>query len=269
MTGTPSREGTGRTALVTGASSGIGAAFAREFAAHGFDVVLTARRQELLEALARELEQAHGIAAHVVAADLADPAAPETIFAQLAERGIAVDALVNNAGYGVPGLYNDSDWRRHRDYMQVMMTAPAHLAYLAAPAMVSRGFGRIINVGSISGLLPPHAGGTLYYPVKAFIIKFSLAHGAELRGTGVYVTALCPGFVRTNFQKASGGTVEKITMPQVFWMNAEVVAKRGYRAVMAGDPVCIPGWADRLLVALFKYLPDGIGRWLIRVTGRK
>ncbi|MBL6952153.1 MAG: SDR family oxidoreductase [Alphaproteobacteria bacterium] len=262
------REGLGRTALITGASSGIGAAFARVFASHGFDVVLTARRERRLRELARELEQAFAITTHVVTADLADPAAPEHIFDDLRARGVHVDALVNNAGYGVPGYFDQSTWQRHRDYLQVMTVAPVHLAHLAAPAMVGRGYGRIINLGSLAGLLPPHAGGTLYYPAKAFLIKFSLAHAEELRGTGVQVTALCPGFTRTNFKQASGGTVEAVSFPEFLWMDAEEVAAQGYRAVMDGVPVCVPGWFNRVLAALFKYLPNSLGRWIIRATSR-
>jgi short-subunit dehydrogenase len=266
MNGDVQREGTGRTALVTGASSGIGAAFARVFAANGFDLVLTARREGKLHALAQVLAQDFDVATHVVPADLANPQSPQQIFDQLQLMHLTVDALVNNAGYGIPGCFDESDWVRHRDYLQVMTVAPVHLAHLAAPGMVQRGYGRIVNVGSLSGLLPPHAGGTLYYPVKSFIIKFSLAHAEELRGSGVKVTALCPGFTRTNFQQASGGSVEAVTMPDFMWMDADAVAAQGYRAVMRGQPVCVPGWPNKVLAGLFKYLPDGVGRWLIRVT---
>lgn len=254
-------------ALITGASSGIGAAFAREFARQGHDLVLVARREERLRSVASELAAAHGVTAHVLPADLADPAAPEMIVADLAARGIEIDALVNNAGYGVPGPLAASDWARHRDCLQVMVTAPVHLAYLLAPAMVRRGRGHILHVGSLSGLLPPHAGGTLYYPVKAFLIKFALAHGAELRPAGVRVTVLCPGFTRTEFQQAAGGTVEAVRMPGWMWSDPDEVARQGYRALMHGDPVCIPGLVNRLIAALFKYLPDRTGRWLVRVTG--
>jgi len=255
------------TALVTGASAGIGAAFAREFARNGFDLVLVARREERLAELAGEMAGTYGVRTHVLPADLSRPEAPEEIFAELAARGIRIDALVNNAGYGVPGDLDEVDWTRHRDCLQVMVTAPVHLAWLAAPGMVRRGRGYIVNVASLAGLLPPHAGGTLYYPVKAFVIKFSLAHGAELRDAGVHVTALCPGFTHTEFQEAAGGTVEKVEFPRFLWMDAEAVARQGFRAVMRGDPVCVPGWANRVIAAAFKYLPDRVGRWLVRVTG--
>lgn len=254
-------------ALITGASAGIGAAFAWEFARHGYDLVLVARRADRLRALAGEIDQAHGAAAHVLPADLSDPGAPQQIAAEVAARGMAVAALVNNAGYGVPGELAETDWARHRDSLQVMVTAPVHLAYLLAPGMAARGHGFIVNVASLAGLLPPHAGGTLYYPIKAFLLKFSLAHGAELRPAGVHVTALCPGFTRTEFQQAAGGSVEKVDMPDFLWTDAEAVARQGYLAVMRGDPVCIPGWVNRMIYRAFKYLPDSVGRWLVRVTG--
>ncbi|MDH3242771.1 MAG: SDR family oxidoreductase [Alphaproteobacteria bacterium] len=265
---TKRKDGAGRVALVSGASSGIGKAFAHILACNGFDLVLTARREQQLRALAQDLEATFATKTHVMRADLTDPTAPRRLFDDIAAADLHVDVLVNNAGYGMPGFFNDTAWDSHRDYLQVMAIAPVHLAYLAAPAMVERGYGRIVNVGSVSGLLPPHAGGTLYYPVKSFLIKFSLAHGEELRRAGVHVTALCPGFTRTNFQQASGGSVEAVTMPGFMWMDADVVAAKGYRAVMRGDPVCVPGWANRALVGLFKYLPEGIGRWIIRATGK-
>jgi short-subunit dehydrogenase len=262
------KDGTGRVALVTGASSGIGAAFARVIARNGFDLVLTARREKQLHAVARNLEKAFAVKTHLMPADLADPNAPQRLFDDIQATGLRVDVLVNNAGYGMPGFFNEADWENHRDYLQVMAIAPVHLSYLAAPAMVERGYGRIVNVGSVSGLLPPHAGGTLYYPVKSFLIKFSLAHGEELRRAGVYVTALCPGFTRTDFQRASGGSVEAVTMPDFMWLDADKVAAQGYRAVMRGDQVCVPGWGNRALVGLFKYLPERIGRWIIRATAK-
>ena len=263
------KDGAGRTALITGASSGIGKAFALVFARNGFDTVLTARRESRLRDCARQIEESYGVKTYVLTADLADPASPERLFSEIHARGLHVDALVNNAGYGVPGFLSRSDWSRHRDFLEVTTIAPVNLAYLAAPGMVERGYGRIINVASISGFLPPHPGGTLYYPAKSFLIKFSLAHGAELSGTGVQVTALCPGVARTDFQQASGTSVEVVTMPDFLWMSAEKVAEQGYRAVMAGKPVYVNGLVNRLMVNFFKYLPDSLGRWLVRTTARQ
>jgi short-subunit dehydrogenase len=263
------KEGADRTALITGASSGIGKAFAKVFAENGFDLVLTARRESHLRETAKQLEDAYDVKTLVVTADLADPAAPKRIFDEIHAKGLHIDALVNNAGFGVPGYLDQSDWTRHREFLEVTTAAPVHLAHLAAPVMVERGYGRIINVASISGFLPPHPGGTLYYPAKSFLIKFSLAHAAELAGTGVHVTAICPGFTRTNFQQASGTSVEVVTMPDFLWMSPDEVAAQSYRAVMAGDPVYVNGLVNRLMVIFFKYLPDSIGRWLVLRTAKQ
>jgi short-subunit dehydrogenase len=263
------KEGAGRTALITGASSGIGKAFATVFARNGFDVVLTARRESRLQECARQIEESFGVATCVLMANLTDPTAPERLFDEIHAKGLHVDALVNNAGYGVPGFLYRSDWGRHRDFLEVTTIAPVNLAYLAASGMVERGYGRIINVASISGFLPPHPGGTLYYPAKSFLIKFSLAHAAELSGTGVHVTALCPGFTRTDFQQASGTSVEVVTMPDFLWMSAEKVAEQGYKAVMADKPVYVNGIVNRLMVIFFKYVPDSVGRWLVRATAKQ
>jgi short-subunit dehydrogenase len=252
------------TALITGASSGIGKAFAFEFARHGFGVVLIARREDRLRAVAAEIEGAYGVGAEVLAADLSDPAAPEAIVRELDRREIHIDALINNAGFGVPGMLADSAWPCHRDCLQVMTTAPVKLAYLLAPRMEMRRRGWIVNVSSLSALLPPHAGGTLYYPVKSFLLQFSLAHREELRDKGVNVTAICPGFTETGFQEAAGGTVESVTLPRFLWLTPEDVARAGYRAVMKDKPVCIPGAVNRLIALAFKLLPHALGRWFVR-----
>lgn len=251
-------------ALVTGASSGIGKAFAHEFARHGFGLLLVARHEPHLKAVAKDIAAVYGVPAHPIVADLSDPEAPEMIFSEIDKGGFAVTALVNNAGFGVPGMLIDVNWARHRDSIEVMMTAPVRLAYLLAPGMISRGRGWIINVSSLSAFLPPHAGGTLYYPVKSFLLNFSLAHGQELLPHGIHVTAVCPGFTETGFQAAAGGTVESLAMPRVLWLRAEDVAREGYAAVMKGDPISIPGRFNRLIALVFKLIPRSLGRWILR-----
>ncbi|MGD9295579.1 MAG: SDR family NAD(P)-dependent oxidoreductase, partial [Roseobacter sp.] len=170
----------------------------------------------------------------------------------------------NNAGFGVPGELCDIEWHRHRDTIEVMATAPVHLCHLFAPAMQQRGSGHIINVSSLSAILPPHAGGTLYYPVKAFLHKFSIAFRAEMRSSGVWVTSLCPGFTRTGFQQAAGGTVEKVTPPTWTWSDPDAVARAGIRAVERNKPICVPGLLNKIIALLFKVLPGSVGRLLVR-----
>jgi short-subunit dehydrogenase len=252
-------ETTGRmTALITGASAGIGAAIARVFAAHGFDLVLTARREDRLEALAQELVATHGCTVHVIVADLSDPAAPARVFDEVARAGVTVDALVNNAGYGLPGGYLSSNWEEHRAFLQVMVTSVAELCRRFAPGMVARRRGFIINVGSVAGLLPGTAGHTLYGAAKALVIRFSESLALELRPHGVNVTALCPGFTYSEFHDVNGMRSQVSRLPHWMWMDADTVARQAYDAVMRGDIVYVNGRVNRAIVALARYTPQWI-----------
>lgn len=248
-----------KTALVTGASAGIGAALARVFAANRFDLVLTARRADRLQVLADELRAAHGCTVHVIAADLADPRAPAQIFEEVTRAGVTVDALINNAGYGLPGGFLQSTWDRHRDFIQVMATAVAELCYLFAPGMVKRQRGWIINVGSVAGLVPGSAGHTLYGAVKSLVIRFSESLALELREQGVHVTALCPGFTYSEFHDVNGMRQQVSQLPKWMWMDAETVARQAYDAVMRGDIVYVNGRVYRTLILLARHTPD----WLV------
>jgi len=250
---------TKNTALITGASAGIGAAIARVFAANGFDLVLTARRADRLEALAGELRSAHGCSVHVIAADLADPAAPARIFDEVTRAGLTIDALVNNAGYGLTGGFLDSSWDQHRDFVQVMVTAVAELCYRFAPGMVKQQRGWIINVASVAGLVPGSAGHTLYGAVKALVVKFSQSLALELHAKGVHVTALCPGFTYSEFHDVNNMRAQVSQLPKWMWLDAETVASQAYDAVMRGDIVYVTGRVYRILILLVRYAPD----WLV------
>ena len=183
---------TRRLALITGASAGIGQAFARIYAAHGWDVALTARRAERLHQRAAELRMRAGVETVGLPAALTHPAAPEKLMAEIEAEGRVVDALVNNAGYSNTGGFAPSDWSAHRAFLQVLLLAPAELAHRALPNMLERKFGRIINVCSIAGLLPATGGDTLYGPTKSWLIKFSQGLHLEVRDRDVHVSALCP-----------------------------------------------------------------------------
>ncbi|HXE80087.1 MAG TPA: SDR family oxidoreductase [Vicinamibacterales bacterium] len=251
----PSSDG-GRTALVTGASSGIGEAFARVFAEHGWDLVLTARREDRLARLAGELAGAHRIRVEVVPADLSDPSAPSRLVDEVARRGVRIDGLVNNAGYGVPGRLLASPWHVHEAFLRVMVTAVVELTHRLLPAMLARKYGRIVNVASLAGLVPPTAGHTLYSASKAFVIRFSQALAAEVAADGVHVTALCPGFTLSEFHDVTGTRERVKRLPRWMWMDARTVAEQGYRAVMAGDVVHVTGRVNRTIAALTKVLPE-------------
>ncbi len=263
-----SGEGEGRTALVTGASAGIGRAFAELLAARGYGLVLTARRLERLEDLAAMLGQRHGVAVHVIAADLGDPAAPAAIVSDLRARGLHVDVLVNNAGYGLPGRFDRPAWDEHERFLRVMVTAACELTHHLLPGMIERRWGRIINVASLAGHLPAPAGHTLYAATKAFLIRFSEALHAERAAVGVHTTALCPGFTYSEFHDVTGTRAQMSRMPAVLWMDAPAVAAQGYDAVMRGEPVHITGRVNRGIAWLSRILPQGMARALMARTGR-
>ena len=253
-----------RLALVTGASAGIGAAFAQVYAGRGWDVALTARRADRLEELAQDIRRRHGVAVLPVAADLADPAAPQAILVRLADQGRAVDALVNNAGYGVPGHYADTAWAGQGAFLQVMVTAPCELAHRLVPGMAARGFGRIVNVASLAGLAPGGPGATLYAASKAFLVRFSESLHLETRGKGVHVTALCPGFTRSEFHDVMGTRDAADRLPSFMWQQPESVVREGWAAVTHAKPVCIPGTVNKLTAAAIRPVPQRIQYFLGR-----
>lgn len=248
-------------ALITGASSGIGAALAREYARRGVPLILTARRAERLQALADELRPLVEVV--VIAADLADPCAPAALHADIVGQGLHVAHLVNNAGYGVPGRYLSADWKAHADSLQVMLTAVCELTYRFLPAMEAAGYGRIINVASLAGLVPASAGHTLYGATKAFLIRFSESLALETAAKGVHVCALCPGFTYTEFHDVNGMRERVSKLPKLLWLDADRVASLGLDAVERGQTRCITGRANRVIAGISKYLPDGLARALV------
>lgn len=263
------QEGSGRTALVTGASSGIGKAFAELLARKGYALVLTARRADRLDALAKQLHQAHGVATHTLVADLSEPDASRQIAAELDARGLRIDVLVNNAGYGVPGSYVNVPWADHQRFMRVMVTAVLDLTYRLLPGMVERGWGRIINIASVAGMVPAPAGHTLYGASKAFLIRLSEALASENAAKGVNVTAVCPGFTWSEFHDVTGTRDKMNSVPGFLWLDADDVAAQGYRAVMHGTPVVVNGRIYQFLVWLNGALPRSISRWVSTIAGRR
>ena len=254
-----------RVVLVTGASAGIGAAFAEVFAANGFDVAITARRESRLQAVATGLRERHGGAVHVFPADHADPASAARLCDELAVRGLVIDALVNNAGYGVPGLYNAVSWQVHEDFLRVMVAGVCELTYRLMPGMIDRGYGRIVNVASLAGLVPAPAGHALYGASKAFLIRMSEALSHEGRPHGVHVTALCPGFTLSEFHDVTGTRAQMKGLPAWMWMDAAAVAQQGYDAVMAGESIRITGRVNKAVALAVRYLPQ----WLVQMASRR
>jgi uncharacterized protein len=237
-------------ALITGASSGIGAELARLCAADGYALILVARRADRLRELAGELTAKYGVAARVVTADLADPAASLALFEQT--RGEPVKILINNAGFGLRGAYTSTDWDQEARLMQVNMIALAHLTKLFASWMSTQGGGRILNVGSTAAFVPGPMM-AMYYASKAFVVSFSLAVANELKGTRVSVTVLCPGVTRTEFFDAAGIADSSLLKGPA--MTAAAVAKEGYRAMMAGKAEVIAGARNRWMILATRLVP--------------
>ncbi len=252
--------------LITGASAGIGAAFARDLAARGHDLVLTARRVERLQALAQELRDKHNTTVTVLPADLAEPGAVPQLCDALGQRGLTVDWLINNAGYGVPGTFESNDWAVHDAFIRVLMTAPTELAWHLLPGMRQRGYGRIINVASLAGHVPGSAGHTLYAASKAYLIKFSQSLALENRHLGINVCALCPGFTWSEFHDVTGTRELMNKLPGFMWQTSEAVVREGHDAVVRGEVVHVTGGVNRFIKALVKLLPDRLTLWL---TGRE
>ena len=243
----PSPTSDRRTALVTGASAGLGVEFADQLASRGYDLLLVARRLEKLEGVAKELEAKHGVRVHVEAADLAEPDAPTRLFEATREAGIHVDYLVNNAGSAGPHLFEEPEWAPQAAFLELMMTSVTHMCHHFVPPMRERGFGRVINVASVAGRIARAAGGH-YGPSKAYVIALSEELDLTLADEGVRVSALCPGFTHTDFHETAGMMDMKNAMPDFMWYDASVVVREGLDAIERGKAVHVSGrlyrWLD-------------------------
>jgi short-subunit dehydrogenase len=238
-------------ALVTGASSGIGVALARELARRGHDLVLTARSLAPMEALAAELRQWGGTAT-IVAADLSQPDGAASLLRDLDARGLEIDVLVNNAGLGAFGRFDGIDESRIDTMIQVNIVALTALTHALLPAMRTRRRGRVMLVASTASFLPcPHM--AVYGATKAYVRSFGEALAEELRGSGVTVTVLCPGTTATRFFDVAGGKVNLLQAKRM--MSADAVARIGVAGMMRGDRVTVAGWANRVLAFAATHAP--------------
>jgi short-subunit dehydrogenase len=250
------------TILITGASSGIGWELAKLFAADKSNLVLVARRQEKLEELADELRREHGIDVRVLAKNLADPTAPQAIFDQLANEGIAVDVVVNNAGFGAYGRVPDLVAQRQIDMIQVNVAALTHLTRLFLPGMIERGHGGVLNVGSTAGFQPgPNM--AVYYATKAYVLHFTEALAEELLGTGITVTCLAPGATLTEFNEKA--RIEDSLLFRMVAMDVKTVAAIGYRGFRRGKVIVVPGLSNWLAAFAVRFVPRVVVR---KVTKR-
>jgi short-subunit dehydrogenase len=247
-------------ALITGASSGIGAALARQMApslaGRKTTLVLTARRWERLEKLAAELQERHGLAVVPIAVDLARPDGVRQLLGELRRRRLTVHTLVNNAGFGLRGDFEDVPWQEAEAMLQLMVVACAELCHAVLPAMRGSGGGRILNVASLAGLVPGLPGSTLYSACKAFLIRFSQSLALENRPHGIRVMVVCPGYVRTEFHAVLGVQERMERLPGLFWMEADELARRMLAALEGERVVVVPGLVNKAIASLARLLPE-------------
>jgi uncharacterized protein len=241
-----------KTALITGASSGIGLELARLFAADHYRLVLVARTRSALQQIGEELQAAHGIEVRIAPKDLAHPASPGELYQELQEAGIAVDVLVNNAGFGGSGPFIQTDWHHEAEMIQVNIVALTQLTKLFLPQIRARR-GKVLNVGSVAAFLPgPYT--AIYYASKAYVLHFSEALAEEMSDSGVTVTCLSPGPVETGFQKrAHSGGSSRANGP--LYLDVREVARAGYDGMKQGNRIVIPGWKNRLLTEALRLVP--------------
>ncbi len=252
-----------KTALITGASSGLGAEFARQLAARGADLVLVARDRDSLEAVAAELRAEHAVAVEVLAADLVDTAGLDAVASRLADPAHPIEILVNNAGFGLDLDFAANDLADEERHLDLHVRASMRLSHAAMRAMLPRGSGRIVNVASVAGFMPR---GT-YGAVKAWVISFSRWANSVYAPRGVTVTAICPGFTHTNFHERMGLAPGREGVPAVMWLDAADVVREGLRDAARGRAVSIPSARYKLLVGLMRVLPAPLAARLAR-TGR-
>lgn len=252
-----------RKALITGASAGIGATFARELARQGYDLLLVARRADRLSGLAKELAMLHQVQCEVLSVDLASPDATATVMGHLARMGWQIDFLVNNAGLSGHAKFAASPWAPLGGEIQLMMTTLTQLTHGIAPGMIERRWGRIINVSSLAALSPPGES-LLYSAIKSYVLVLSQSLDMEFKPHGVHVTALCPGFTHSEFHDVMGTRDTANRLPPLLWQQPQDVVQEGIRAVMKGKPVCVPGTFNKILAAVMRPMP----LWLSYLAGR-
>lgn len=242
------------TALITGASSGLGAEYARQLAARGADVVLVARDRDALAAIGTELERAHGVHVEVLPADLTDAAQLAAVEARVADRKRPIEVLVNNAGIGLPLAFERNDIEAEVSHLRLHVEAAMRLTHAALGGMLERGSGRILNISSVAAFIPR----STYSAAKVWLLYFSTWANAEYAPRGVTVTAVCPGYVHTNFHERLGLPPGEEGVPRWMWLHAPAVVAASLRDVARGKPVSIPSLRYKILALLATLVPDRI-----------
>jgi short-subunit dehydrogenase len=244
-----------RTVLITGASSGLGIEFAKIHAAKGDDLVLVARSKDKMNLLKAEIERKHDVSVVVIGRDLSESNAPRTIYNELKAKKIQIDYLINNAGFGDYGLYAQSNWEKQLQMINLNITALAYLTKLFLPDMIGNKYGKILNIASVASFLPGPTM-SIYFATKAFVLSFSEAIANEVKGTGVTVTALCPGPTATGFK--SNASLDNSNMFKGNIAGPKEVAEYGYKAMMKGKSVAIHGLTNKIMVGSVRFAPRNI-----------
>ncbi|EKD92626.1 MAG: hypothetical protein ACD_28C00379G0004 [uncultured bacterium] len=248
------------TALITGASSGIGLEFAKLFAAAGHDLILVARNEKTLNELASELKKKNDVQIMILAKDLSDLKSVETVVKKLETEKISIDVLINNAGFGDYGRFIKTNWEKERQMMELNMVTLTYLSKVFAQKMAKKGSGKILNVASMAGFQPGPLM-AVYYATKAYVLSFSEAVAYELRNTGVTVTALCPGPTASGFQEAAALNRSDLFSGKL--PSSAEVAQAGYEGLMKGKTLVIPGFKNKLFIQLLRLAPRGLVRKVV------
>lgn len=256
-----------KTALITGASSGIGLELAKIHAGKGGDLVLVARREDNLISLKKELEKAHDISVEIISMDLSQTNAAKAVYDKLQEKGIAIDYLINNAGFGGFGLFHETDWEKEAAMIDLNIKTLTHLTKLFVKDMVTRGSGKIMNVASTSSFLPGPLM-SIYYASKHYVLTFSESIANELKGTGVTVTALCPGPTESEFQK-SADMNESMLFKRIKVATSKDVAEYGYKKMLKGRVIAVEGNMNKIFAFSTRLFPRKIVANMVRIMQDK
>ena len=252
-------------ALITGASSGIGEEIAKNLAKKGYNLILTARREDLLDNLAQDIRKKHNIDVSVIAKDLSKYETPKEILSFCEKNNYRVDLLVNNAGYGIKTSFHETSLEDEEDFMRVLGTSVVMLTKLFLPKMISNGGGKIMMVSSTAAFAPPSAIQPLYGPIKTFVNRFSDSININYNNKGITSTAVCPGFTITGFHTASGVQEQMDRVPNFLVFSAKRIADEAIQATLAGKSLCVPTKTYKFLVFMLRNLPQSILTFLGKI----
>lgn len=253
--------------LITGGTSGIGAEFAAQLAAKGSNLVLVARDQQRLDAKADELRTRFGIEVETLEADLATEEGLAAVVARVNDTERPIDMLINNAGFGSKGSFLDNPASVHEEMLHVNGRAVLTLTHAALSQFVPRDSGGVLNVSSVAGYTPGYRSSATYGATKAFVTAITEGLAPSLEGTGVKISALCPGFVRSNFHKRAG--IDMTKMPKILWLEPDDVVRDGLRGYEAGEVIIVPSIQYKLVVLATRLLPRVIVRRTFKIIGNK